>query len=58
VTREFYRVLREGGHLLITDFHPDAIADLGWRTHATRPEGTYFLPNMPYTREDYLDAVQ
>ncbi len=28
-TRAFYRVLREGGYLLITDFHPDAVADLG-----------------------------
>jgi 2-polyprenyl-3-methyl-5-hydroxy-6-metoxy-1,4-benzoquinol methylase len=37
--REFYRVLHEGGYLLITDFHPDAVATLGWRTVAVRPEG-------------------
>jgi 2-polyprenyl-3-methyl-5-hydroxy-6-metoxy-1,4-benzoquinol methylase len=57
-TREFHRVLREGGHLLITDFHPDAVADLGWRTHAVRPEGRYLLPNMPHTRGDYLHAAE
>jgi ubiquinone/menaquinone biosynthesis C-methylase UbiE len=56
--REFYRVLREGGYLLITDFHPDAVADMGWRTVAVRPEGRYLLPNMPYSRADYLQAVE
>jgi 2-polyprenyl-3-methyl-5-hydroxy-6-metoxy-1,4-benzoquinol methylase len=56
--REFYRVLRQGGHLLITDFHPDAVADLGWRTHVVRPEGRYLLPNMAHTRGDYLHAVE
>jgi len=58
VTREFCRVLRPGGSLLITDFHPEAVADLGWRTVAARPEGHYLLPNLPYTREDYLHAVE
>jgi 2-polyprenyl-3-methyl-5-hydroxy-6-metoxy-1,4-benzoquinol methylase len=55
---EFSRVLRAGGHLLITDFHPDAVAVMGWRTVAARPEGHYLLPNMPHTREDYLQAVE
>jgi malonyl-CoA O-methyltransferase len=56
--REFYRVLHEGGYLLITDFHPDAVATLGWRTVAVRPEGLYLLPNMPHARADYLQAVE
>ena len=57
-TREFYQVLHEGGSLLITDFHPDAVANMGWRTVAARPEGRYLLPNMPHTRADYLQAVE
>jgi malonyl-CoA O-methyltransferase len=55
---EFSRVLREDGYLLITDFHPDAVATMGWRTVAARPEGLYLLPNMPHTRAGYLQAVE
>jgi malonyl-CoA O-methyltransferase len=58
VAREFYRVLAAGGTLLITDFHPDALAHMGWRTVAVRPEALYLLPNMPYSRADYLQAVE
>ena len=58
VVHDFYRVLRTGGYLLISDFHPDAVAELGWRTVKSRPEGRYLLPNLPYTRADYLDAVR
>jgi ubiquinone/menaquinone biosynthesis C-methylase UbiE len=58
VAHDFHRVLRTGGHLLISDFHPDAAAELGWRTINERPEGDYLLPNMPYTRSYYLDAVR
>ena len=43
---------------MITDFHPDAVANLGWRTVAVRPEGLYLLPNRPHTRADYLQAVE
>jgi ubiquinone/menaquinone biosynthesis C-methylase UbiE len=56
--REFYRILHKGGYLLITDFHPNAAAIMGWRTVAARPEGLYLLPNMPHTRADYLQAVE
>lgn len=55
--REFARVVRANGYLLISDFHPDSVA-LGWRTLVSRPEGTYYLPNVPHTRADYLEAVE
>ena len=54
--REFARVIRPGGYLLITDFHPDCVA-FGWRTHFEREQVKFQLPNMPHTRAAYLDAV-
>lgn len=54
--RDFARVLQSGGYLLITDFHP-AHTSYGWQT-SFRQEGVkYELPNIPYTREDYLEAI-
>ncbi|MCB0164997.1 MAG: methyltransferase domain-containing protein [Anaerolineae bacterium] len=54
--QEFHRVLQPGGHLLITDFHPEVIHQ-GWRTFVDRPGMTYLLPNMAHRRADYLDNV-
>jgi ubiquinone/menaquinone biosynthesis C-methylase UbiE len=54
--RECVRVVRPGGHLLITDFHPAAVA-WGWRTAFPTPAVDYRLPNLPHTRQDYLDAL-
>lgn len=42
--------------LLITDFHPDSVS-FGWRTQFKRAGVKYLLPNMPHTRDDYLEAL-
>lgn len=54
--QEFARVLRKGGYLLITDFHPASVG-FGWRTQFKRPGVKYLLPNMPHTRDDYVAAL-
>jgi len=55
--RELARVVRPGGYVLITDFHPEGVA-IGWRTVVTCADAYYRLPNMPHTREDYVSAVR
>jgi ubiquinone/menaquinone biosynthesis C-methylase UbiE len=57
VIGEFNRVLNEDGHLLITDFHPDGVAQ-GWRTEFQADDILYKLPNMNHTRQDYINAVK
>jgi ubiquinone/menaquinone biosynthesis C-methylase UbiE len=57
VIGEFSRVTKEGGHLLITDFHPDAVA-ARWRTVFDDVDAVYLLPNIGHTRDDYLQAVE
>jgi len=57
VVAEFFRVLKPGGHVLITDFHPNVVAE-GWRTVFFVPGGSYLLPNPGATRDDYLQAVR
>lgn len=52
---EFGRVLRPGGYLLVTDFHPAAVAR-GWRTDCHRPGVSYLLPNAAHTRDGYLQT--
>lgn len=57
VAHEAYRVVRPGGYLLVTDFHPAAIA-AGWRTQFTQADGTYLLPTAQHTRDSYLTALR
>jgi ubiquinone/menaquinone biosynthesis C-methylase UbiE len=54
---ECSRILRPGGYLLITDFHPDVL-ELGWRTAFRREYELYQLPNPGHTRSDYLKAME
>ena len=54
--REFHRAMAPGGHLLITDVHPDFVA-AGMPTQFVEGGVTYHLPNEPHTQEDYLQAV-
>ena len=57
VLQEFARVLQKEGHVLITDFHP-AHTLYGWQTAFKRAGVTYHLPTVPYTKDDYLEAIR
>jgi ubiquinone/menaquinone biosynthesis C-methylase UbiE len=54
---ECARVVRPGGRLILTDFHP-ATAKFGWRADFVTPAARYLLPNMPNSRQDYLDGLR
>lgn len=56
VAQQAYRLLRPGGHIMVTDFHPAVIA-AGWRTQFTNNDGTYLLPTAQHTRDRYLTAL-
>ena len=53
---ECVRLLRPGGRLLLSDFHPST-ASFGWRTDFIDADGFFLLPNTRNTRQDYLDAL-
>ena len=54
---ECHRSLALGGHLLLTDVHPDFIA-AGMPTQFVEDGVTYYLPNEPHRRNDYIKAVE
>lgn len=54
---EFHRALAPGGHLLVTDIHPDFVS-AGMPTQFVDDGVIYHLPNEPHTRDDYVEAVQ
>ena len=55
---EMSRVLRPGGHLVYSDFHPSWAAN-GWRRTFRGLDGREFeLPYFPHTIEAHLDALQ
>lgn len=53
---ECCRVLRPGGHLLITDFHPQAVKN-GWEPTVFRGGDAYILPHPEHDAAEYLDAI-
>jgi len=53
---ECSRVVRPGGHLLVTDFHPQAIKN-GWEPTCFREGEGYILPHPEHDRTDYFDAI-
>ena len=55
--RECARVVKEGGSLLISDIHPDAVNGLGWTGKVRRPGVTYNLPVAGHTRPDYFNSL-
>jgi len=56
--KEFVRVLRSGGHLVITDLHPQMQAELGpyYKTDIAGKER--FFPNYHMSVEKYTDTLE
>jgi 2-polyprenyl-3-methyl-5-hydroxy-6-metoxy-1,4-benzoquinol methylase len=54
---ECARAVRPGGHLLITDLHPDCTA-LGWTAGVQRPGIVYVMPGERHPRATYLAAIE
>jgi SAM-dependent methyltransferase len=54
--REFARILKPGGTLILTDFHPSAAAQ-GWRRTFQYDGRTYDLENHPYTLDQLRNAA-
>ena len=54
---EFARVLRPGGALVISDFHPEAAAR-GWRRTFRRGGQLFELENYPYTVDQLRAAAE
>ncbi len=57
VAQNFYKVLQNRGHLLITAYHPDIIKH-GWRTVFDRPRIMYGLPNVSRSRAKYINTLK
>ena len=56
--RELVRVLRRGGHLVISDLHPEAQASMGPEHRELIQGEERFFPTHHFQVEDYLKAVE
>lgn len=56
VLAEFVRVLRPGGHLVLSDIHVMSLY-LGGVAHAEQPDGRRLLPVSRFLAGDYLNAA-
>jgi ubiquinone/menaquinone biosynthesis C-methylase UbiE len=53
---ELARVLRPGGRLVVSDFHPFCLL-IGWRTVFRRQEASYYIENHLHLLQDHVKAV-
>ena len=56
--KELVRVLRSGGHLVITDLHPQMQETLGPRYNVVIDEKEQFFPNYHISVEKYTDTLE
>jgi ubiquinone/menaquinone biosynthesis C-methylase UbiE len=55
-TAELARVLRPGGRLVISDFHPMGLR-IGWRTVVRHADGRYLIENYQHLVGDFVAAL-
>ena len=54
---ELARIVRPGGRLIVTDFHPDAV-HLGWRRTFRSNGELYEVETYPYTKERLIECAR